>query len=81
MEIVGTHERLHKENAPILINSALRTLHRMTKPFKGVEFLAADYTRPLYKINKELYFMESNGDLKKWDNTTKQIDNLMKNIN
>jgi hypothetical protein len=67
VEIVGTHERLHKENAPILINSALRTLHRRPNVYKGVEFLAADYTRPLYKINEELYFMESNGDLKKME--------------
>jgi hypothetical protein len=67
VEIVGTPDRLDKENAPILINSALRTLHRRPNVYKGVEFLAADYTRPLYKINEELYFMESNGDLKKME--------------
>ena len=67
VEIIGTHERLHKENAPILINSALRTLHRRTKLFKGIEFLAADYTRPLYKVDEELYVMESNTDLKKME--------------
>lgn len=27
------------------------------------------------------YTLNSNGDLKKWDNMTKQIDNLMKKIN